>query len=287
MATGAAEFIDATTAAAMIPELWSKEVQIARDPEMVFAELVDRHYEKQLSYGDTLHVTPIGSLTVQTKVSADNAAVVFETETPSNIDIVVNTWQYAAVALQTIEKKQSHLDLMGIYAPRMGVALALAFDDSIAALVDDFTQVVGTLAMENTYDDFVLADQYLNDANAPVDGRAIVVSPAAKAGMMKLDQFIHGDYSKLNSGVSASLKAKNLGTWMGYPVYMSTNVEGSNASGHDNGMFHKSAIAAVLQMDPTSHTDFDINYLAFKAVTEQLSGVKEMRDDHGVYVRGA
>jgi len=113
------------------------------------------------------------------------------------------------------------------------------------------------------------------------------VSPAGKSGLMKLDQFVHADYSKLNSGASPNLKAKNLGTWMGYPVYMSTNVEGTNAAGHDNAMFQKSALACVVQMTPTSHTDFDINYLAFKAVTEQLSGVKEMRDDHGVWVQGA
>ncbi len=287
MATGTSEHIDATTAAAMIPELWSKEVQVARDPELTFAELVDRHFEKELAFGDTLHVTPIGSLTVQTKDTSANAAVIYETETPTNIDIVVNSWQYSAVAVETATKKQSHLDLMAVYAPRMGAALALAIDDSIAALVDDFTQNVGTLAVENTFDDFVRADQYLNDANSPVDGRAIVISPAARAGLLKLDQFVHGDYSRLNEGVSGKLKAKNLGTWMGYPVFMSTNVEGDNTTGHDNAMLHKSALACVVQMEPTSHTFFDIDYLAFKAVTEQLSGVKEMRDDHGVWVKGA
>ena len=271
----------------MVAELWSKEAQVARDDELVFAELVDRHYEKELSFGDTLHVTPIGDLSVTTKVSADNAAVVFETETPTNVDILVNTWQYAAFALQTDVKKQTHLDLMKIYSGRAGVALATALDDVLAGLVDDFTQTVGTLAVENSYDDFLRADQYLNDANAPQDGRAIVISPAAKAGLMKLDQFVNADYSKLNSSASPAMKARNLGTWMGYPVYMSANVEGSNAAGHDNGVFHKSAVACVVQLNPTTHEQFDINYITHKVVVEQLHGSKEMRDDHGVFLRGA
>jgi len=287
MATGATEFIDATTAAAAIPELWSKEVQVARDPELLFAELFDRHYEKELNYGDTLHVTPIGSLTVTTKDTSANAAVLFETETPTNIDIVVNTWQYAAVAIETVEKKQSHLDLMGIYGPRMGVALAMAVDDVLAGLVDDFSNTLGVLGTETSYDDYIRGDQYLNDANAPQDGRAIVVSPAGKTGLMKLDQFINADYSKLNAGASPNLKSKNLGTWLGYPVYLSSNVEGTNAAGHDNAMFHKSAVALVIQINPTNHSQFDINFLAFKSVTEQLSGSKEMRDDHGVFLAGA
>jgi len=287
MATGATEFIDATTAAAAIPELWSKEVQAARDPELLFAELFDRHFEKQLAFGDTLHVTPIGSLTVQTKVDTAAAAVLFETETPTNIDIIVNTWQYAAIAIQTVEKKQSQLDLMGIYGPRMGVALAMAIDQVLAGLVDDFSNTLGVLGAETSYDDYIRADQYLNDANAPQDGRAIVVSPAGKTGLMKLDQFINADYSKVNAGASPNLKARNLGTWLGYPVYMSSDVEGTNAAGHDGAMFHKSAVACVIQIAPTNHTAFDINFLAFKSVTEQLSGSKEMRDDHGVWLAGA
>ncbi len=104
---------------------------------------------------------------------------------------------------------------------------------------------------------------------------------------MKLDQFVHGDYSKLNANVSKSAREAYLGTWMNIPVHFTTNVEGSNAAGHDNALFHKSAIALIVQKAKTPHKQFDINYLATKVVFEQIYGMAEMRDDHGVFARGA
>ena len=78
-----------------------------------------------------------------------------------------------------------------------------------------------------------------------------------------------------------------MGNWLRMPVYKSVNVEGTNAAGHHNTMFHMDALALVMQIQPTTHTFFDIDYLAYKAVVEQLYGVKEMRDDHGVWMKGA
>jgi hypothetical protein len=74
---------------------------------------------------------------------------------------------------------------------------------------------------------------------------------------------------------------------MTIPVKMSTHVEGSNAAGHDNTMLHREALALAIQIDMPSHYFFDIDYLAHKYVVECLYGVKEMRDDHGAWLRGA
>ena len=49
MATGATEFIDNTTADVFIPELWSMEAIVARENQLVFANLVDRKFENGLS----------------------------------------------------------------------------------------------------------------------------------------------------------------------------------------------------------------------------------------------
>jgi hypothetical protein len=42
-----------------------------------------------------------------------------------------------------------------------------------------------------------------------------------------------------------------------------------------------------MQMDPTTHRWLDINYLANKIVTEQLYGVKIMREDHASWHKAA
>jgi hypothetical protein len=288
MATGAQTHIDTTTAASFIPEIWSRDAIVARESALVMAEHVNRRYESELTFGDTIHVPSISNLTVQTKSTTAHAATIFETVTEGTTDITIGTWQYSAIALETATGKQTNRSLLESYAPKQGYALSQAIDDVLAGLIDDFSQTVGTLTVETSFDDFVRGDQYLNDADAPTSDRFILVSPAAKGGMMKLDQFVSGDYTKLNDGINVGAKGAALGTWLGtYSVFMSTNAEGTNTAGHDNGMWQRESLALVLQMKVTSHEMFDINYLAQKVVLEQLHGSAEMRDDHGVWVAGA
>lgn len=287
MATGATEFMDVTTADVMIPEVWSMESIVARESKLVYANLVNRVFEKDvMSFGDVIHVPSVGNLTTQTKSLSANAATVYETITETNTDITVGTWTYSAIAIETATKRQVNRDLMATYAPKQGYALALALDDVLAGLPDNFTQTVGTLAVANTYGDWLRAIQYLDDADAPQDGRVAVISPAAQAGLMELDTFIHKDYQRIQGENSNAVDRAYLGAWMDIPFYKSTNVEGSNAAGHDNTLFQKEALACVVQMKPTTHTFFDIDYFAFKAAVEQLFGTAEMRDDHGVWVKG-
>lgn len=286
MATGTTENIDATTAANFVPELWSRKLLPAREAALLFADLVDRDYEADVqSFGDTIHVTSVTNLTAQSKDTSANAATIFETQTESATSITIGTWHYSAVSLETATARQVNRDLLETYAPKQGFALGLAIDDVLAGLVDDFSNNVGTLAVALTYEDVLRAQQYLDDADAPQDGRVIVVSPGQKRGFMTLDHFIAAEYRTVQGERPLSQKDA-LGSWLGDPVFVSSNVEGTNSAGHDNGYFQREAIALVVQMKPTTHMMFDINYLARKVAVEQLSGSREMRDDHGVFMKG-
>ena len=108
MATGATEFIDNTTADVFIPELWSMEAIVARENQLVFANLVDRKFEKGLSFGDTIHVPSVSNLASRTK--SINTAVTYETVTETNTDISIATHEYAAIALENISRVQNNRD---------------------------------------------------------------------------------------------------------------------------------------------------------------------------------
>jgi hypothetical protein len=288
MATGAAEFIDVVTADVFIPEIWSKYAVIARESKCVFAGLVDRRFEKDvMQMGDTVNIPNISNVGVVAKSLSANAATLYETVTETKQQLTIGTWNYTAIAIETATKKQVDRNLLAAYAPKQQYALTLAIDDALAAYPDDFSQSVGTLLVPLTYDDVLRAKQYLDDADVPMSDRNIVISPAQEAEFRKLDQFINRDYNSLQEGLNLGSREAYLGTWMDIPVYRSTNVEGSNAAGHDNTMFHKEALALVVQMDPTTHNFFDIDYFAYKVAVEQLHGSKEIRDDHGVWMPGA
>ena len=78
---------------------------------MVFASKVDRRYEQDLSYGDTIHSPSISNLTTQTKVKASNTILSFQTVTETNTDISIATWEYVALAVESIVKVQANRDL--------------------------------------------------------------------------------------------------------------------------------------------------------------------------------
>ncbi len=52
---------------------------IAREANLVFANLVDRRWEAELEAGDTIHVPSISNLATRTKTKASNAAITYET----------------------------------------------------------------------------------------------------------------------------------------------------------------------------------------------------------------
>lgn len=278
MATGTEEFIDLTTVDVYLEEKWSKYVTAARDQELVFAKNVNTEYKSDLKKGQILRIMNKSHLAARTKSA--NTAISFETVTETDATITINNYYYAAFALEDVVKPMVSVEQVNLYLPELGYALALQEDDNLAAFPDDFSQTVGTLGVELTYDNLVRADQYLNDANAPQENRVIIISPAQKAGFLKLDQFIHRDYADIRKGL--------VGSWMGtYPILVSTNVEGTNAAGHDNCMMHKAAIGHITQLEPNVKSFWDINYFAAKFAALTTWGTTEIRDDHGVFMRGA
>ena len=270
----------------VIPELWSNESIVARENRLVFAPLVNRRFEAEMTFGDILHVPSVTDLSARTKTA--NAAITYETQTETNTDITVSTHQYAAMAVEDITKVEAKRDLFSLYAGKMGYALDLAVDDVLAGLPDNVTNTVGTLATDLTYEQLLRARQYLDDANVPDEDRVMVVSPAQESGMMKLEHFINRDY-KEQQGVSQGEKGNKawFGNWLGMPVYKSVNVEGTNAVGHDNVMFQREAFALVMQMKPKFESMRDIDYLVDKVASQHLFGTQEMRDDHACWLQGS
>jgi len=282
----ATEFINNTTADAFIPEIWAKEAIYAREKNLVFANLVWRVFEKELkAFGDVVHINTRSHLTTQTKTT--RTAVVYEAVTDANSDITVNTWEYSAIAVETKTKKQTNRDMMDFYAPEQGYTLSLSIDTSLGNYVDGLTNNVGVMAVPLTTTDLRRARQYLDDADVPDGDRVIVVSPAQESAFLDTPGMVHKDLEMLHGDRSTAKDRAYVSSWLEFPIYKTTNTEGTNAAGHDNVMMHRQAIALIVQMEATTHVFFDIDYLASKAVVEQLYGSAKLRDDHAVWLKGA
>jgi len=274
------DFIDVTSADYQLEEVWSQRVTMERMKNLVFGEQVDRQFESELKRGQKLWIGNITQPTARSKT--ENGAITFETVTETGTSITIGSFYYTAIALEDVVKPMVAVDLLSKYVPGLAYGVHLQEDSDVAALIDDgtITQTVGTLAVELTYDNLIRSDQYLNDANIPQENRMIISSPAQKAGWLKLDQFTHRDYSDLRTGLIGNF----LGT---YPIFITTNTDGTNPAGHDSVMMHKEAIAHVSQIKPAVRSWWDGDYQCVKMSCLTTYGSTIRRADHAVWMKGA
>jgi hypothetical protein len=286
MATGTTEFIDLAVADKFIPEVWSAHLIVAREVEIIFGRLVDRKFESEvMKQGDLIHVNTAGDLAARAKSA--NTAIDYETVSETQQDISIGTYKYAAIAVEDIAVVQTDRDMLAMYSGKLGYALGLDFDDVLAGLIDDFTQTEGVLTVPLDYEDWLDGYQQLLDANVPEKDIYAMVSPKERMQMLREEKYINGSYSAIVEGSPLDVKEGYIRHYIGIPFYSTNNVEGSNSTGHDNGLWHKSAIAAVMQMHPKIGHMYDLDFFTDKVAVQQLYGTKILRNDHGVFMKGA
>lgn len=292
-----------TTQANFIPEYWATEALEAVEFAQVIAKRVNRHWEQYLKNGDTLHIPRLSNMTASTK-SADTL-VTFEQMGPSNAegvqDITVSTHIYAAFQLEHITDVQANQELRGKYTKKIGYALNRKVETTLSALFDSLSQTVGVAGVELTDDQILRAWQYLADAGLlemspdPGEDFSLIVSPAAYAGLAKIDRYISRDYNPQADAVARM----HVGNIYGFSVFVSNLLEADAAGQHDSVAMHRDCFALVQQYGVTVESDRIIENIADAVVGHTLFGTAEMNfppeveggdsaavDDRGVYVKG-
>ena len=283
MATGANEFVDKTIADGVFsPDKWAKEVLRATESNLVFAKNVNRQFEDAAEVGRTVKVASIGNLAARAKT--ENTAIVYETIAETATTITLNIWDYAAFAVEDIVKVQSIVDVQNEYQMKMGYAIARDIDSKLAADVAGFTQTVGTLGTALADVDVIRSKQYLDDADAPADDRFFIMSPAEKASKIGLDRWSNALY--IGQG-NTPVKSGTLGDMYGLTLKMTTNLVKPAGGQAQNAIFHRDALALVVQRTPKTHIFYDIDMFTWKLAVEVIYGHQEMRDNFGIYLMGA
>lgn len=270
-----------TTGAVFIPEVWAKEVQMARRNKLVMANLVDKQYESDISYGDTVHIVSIAEMTADAITPGTALTPVAPTETEQTI--VIDQYYGKAIEVQDMLKKQSKYDLMKPYSDVIGFALAKAIDGSLLA---QFANVVTahkqTAVATLTFNGIVDAHTLLDEDNVPQEDRAMVVNAKGLGDLRKLEEF--SSYNATGEVGLVKSKMGIVGTIYGTPVYL-TNAVKTDSGAFQNLLFHKSAFAVVIQMNPEMESDRDILKKADLLSGSTLWGVKTVRPDHAVVIR--
>jgi hypothetical protein len=254
----------------------------ATESNLVIAPSVNRGYEADASVGKTVKVASIGNLAARAK--AENTAITYETVAETAVTIVLNIWSYAAVGIEDIVKVQSQVDVQNEYQRKLGYALAKDIDSKLAADFAGFSQAVGTLGTAASDANVLAAIKLLDDADVPQDDRFFVMTPAEKVSKLALDRWSNALY--IGTG---DMPVKNgiLGEMYGLTLKVTTNLVRPAAGQAQNAIFHRDALALVVQRTPKTHVFYDIDFFTWKLASEVIYGHQEMRDNFGILVNGA
>jgi len=275
-------YMDQTTHAAWIPEVWSKELVVARESVLVLANLVKRFDVDVAQFGDTIHVPSVTNLTAG-DISTTDGTLASQSPTEANVDITIDKWKGVILRILDISKAQSKFDFMAEYSGKMGYALGVKLEQDLAALAAGLSQTVGTYNT-NTVSDANLRDavQTLDDARVPFSDRHLFVKPVIKNALLGIDKFVRYDSVARSAGESPIIKG-NIGELYGVMCHVSPEVykSGNNTS---NMMFHRDALALAVQKNLKVEQFARTGFLT-PIGASQLYGVKELRDDHGVMIK--
>ncbi len=279
--------ITGTMAAAgqFIPEIWSKEIIVARENNLVLANLVERYDSDVKNAGDILRIPNLSAITATYKVENTEAAQSATTETAKSISI--NKHAVARVTIEDLAAIQSSYDLRQKYTTQIGKAIAKITDTDLRNLYSGLSQTVGAgatstdLALSKTY--ILEAIRKLNAANAPFEDRAFVVESYGYRDLLKTDDFVRYDAVGRAGDKNATISAK-IGKLYGVDVYQTEQVYTLSSVAYAM-LFQKSAFALAVQKAMRVQSDYNVPMLATEVVADSIYGVAELRDDHAVCIR--
>jgi len=264
-----------TTSAAFIPEIWSQFTKVAVEENLVVANLVTRDLEADISNeGDTVHVPTLSNLTAATKSAGSD--VTYSNVTETTVDVTIDQHKYVAFVVEDITAIQANTNLLQKYTGKAGYALAHDIDAALLALYSSAANSGGgASAITDAY--IRAAIEYLDVANVPEEGRALVLHPTCKTDMLGIDKFVRMDYVN-----GAPTVTGQFGEIYGIPVFITTNVVSTTAASvttYHNLLLHREAIALAVQSAPRVQSDNDIDKLGTKVVADVLYGLGVLRDD--------
>ena len=138
-----------------------------------------------------------------------------------------------------------------------------------------------TVATGDNFTDagFREAIKILDDANVPMEGRSLVIPPAARSTIMGIERYVSSDFRD-----DRTVKSGLIGNVYGVDVYVSSNCPVLEANVRGCLFFHKDAVVHAEQMSVRSQTQYKQEYLSTLYTADTLYGVQVYRPEAGLVI---
>ena len=304
-------FVDNTSAATFIPEIWSDEIIAAYQKNLVLAPLVKK-MSMSGKKGDTIHVPkPVRG---DAHAKAENTAVTVQNASESEVQVSINKHYEYSRLIEDITDVQALSSLRQFYTEDAGYALATQVDSDLHSLATGLgtSGTTSTTYLNNggtffndassgltAYDDdtVVSADvfeddafrgiiQKLDDQDVPMDNRSFVVPPVLRNTIMGISRYVSSDFVNNSTVVNGKI-----GQLYGIDVYVSTNCPTVEAAGDNSAssvdakgalLFHRDALVLAEQVGVRSQTQYKQEWLANLFTSDTLYGVAVLRPASGL-----
>jgi len=280
--------VTTTTDQHFIPEIWADGIYKFFTRKTVFRGLVD-DYSALVSgkgYGDAINIPEMSIISASDKSAG--ADVSYDATATTTTQLSINKHKYVGKLFEDVALIQSEADLVEKYSRMMGEALARQVDTDIWAELDGLNQTQD-LSADNTLNaaTFEAALATLGENDVPyMDGEcSMVVNPTLFADILNpaagiAQYFIRNDaVGEGNKGLRSGM----VGSLYGIDVYMSNTVSSALADDTVVGaIFHKSAAVFASQQEVRVQSEYSIDALGTKVVSDLLYGVKLIDDSDNI-----
>tara|TARA_R110000744_G_C19367374_1_gene562045 strand:- start:559 stop:1452 length:894 start_codon:yes stop_codon:yes gene_type:complete len=280
--------VTTTTDQHFIPEIWADGIYKYFERKTVFRGLVDDYSALVGSkgYGDAINIPEMSIIAASDKSAGSDVS--YDATATTTTQLSINKHKYIGKLFEDVALIQSEADLVAKYSRMMGEALARQVDADIWTELDGLNQAID-LSADNTLNAAIFESALANlgENDVPyMDGEcAMVVNPTLFADILNpaagiAQYFIRNDaVGEGNKGLRSGM----VGSLYGIDVYMSSTVSSALADGTVAGaIFHRSACAFASQQEVRVQSEYSVDALGTKVVSDLLYGVKIIDDSDNI-----
>lgn len=244
----------------------------AQEFALEIAPRVNRAW-KFMGSGEVYSIPRTGNISAAAKVASTAWTPTALVDT--NQSLVINVHEVAGFQLEDIAALLASMDLKAEYNRKLGYALGRSVDVNLAALPQNFSQTVGNLGEELSWQDLLDSWQFLADAGTSLaDDCTWFFSPAAIAGFLKQDWILNVSYNSSTGG--RAVENAKVGTLLGAPT-IQTNLTRAPAAGQSESfLIQKKAIALMMAKEPTPVSEYIAKELSWVYGQHQIYGYTEV-----------
>ena len=228
------------------PDMIAKEALMQLENNMVMGNQVHREYRREFAkVGDTVRIRRPVKFVV-----SDGATRVNQDVEEDNTNIVINSRKHVSWGFSTQDLTLTIEEFSERYIKPAAIALANKVDSDLCGLYDDVYNWVGTPGQTvNSYADFALAPERLDEMAVPREMRRAVMSPADHWGLAGSQTGLFFD----SVGVKA-YRAGSIGTIGGVDTFMDQNVQAHTVGSAGGTPLVNGASQNVAYLSATSET---------------------------------